>query len=116
MAGTLRSIFSTLLRRRLQNGKFAIRHPFAAHLEFPLAANPRERGEVLLVPDFQDSGPGIEADHFDRLGEIFEFVNPRVWRAVGPDEPVTDEVQVVRFVTEVAAVCPIFLALFGLLL
>ena len=29
---------------------------------------------------------------------------------------VTDEVQVVRFVTEVPAVCPIFLAVFGLLL
>ena len=75
------------------------------HLPFEFAIG--EVGETAAVDDGDQPRSGIDRPELRRLRQFFEFIQPRMRRSVREHQSVGDEVGVVRFIAEVAAVHPV---------
>ena len=69
-----------------------------------------------MVFYFEHAGLRVVVRHFNGLGEVLEFIKPRMRCAIRPDQAVADEVQVIRLVAKIPAIGPVLLAVRGLLL
>jgi hypothetical protein len=90
--------------------------PDAGHLEataatddtvdeqLPLCRQPVKIGEPLPVVDAQPIVAAVRPCHCHRTVDPSDFAHRRVWRAVGTDETIGDEVGVVGHVAELAAI------------
>ncbi len=90
-------------RRQPRHRQRARLHRQAVHLVRPLQREPGQIGEVVPI-DQAYGAVGAVALEADRLDDLLVLDQTRGRRPVGEDQPVADEVAVVQFLAEVAAV------------
>jgi hypothetical protein len=74
---------ATGTRLETKRGQFPLQHDLAVDLKIPLAAQPFEADEIVLVLDLDASAFG-GADG-DRLLELFQLERRRMRLAIGPE-------------------------------